>query len=219
MNLPFNKIPIAKEMERRLGLSVAVDNDANCAALGEAICAKGKNYSNVILVTLGTGVGGGVVIDGKILRGSGGAGELGHMIIQSENGLPCNCGKFGCWEQYASVSALIRQGKAAAEENPDSVLGKILKKEGTLNGVQFFNALEKRCPVAEQVFDTYLNWLSIGLKSLKEIFDPEVILLAGGITRQGDALLKSLMKKLDGCVCVEIAKLQNDSGIFGAANL
>ena len=219
INLPFDRTPIAEEIEKRLGLPVAVDNDANCAALGEAVCGKGKDYRNVIMVTLGTGVGGGVVVDGNILRGRGGAGELGHIIIQSVDGLPCNCGQFGCWEQYASASALVRQAEAAAKGKPDSLLGKLLKQEGSLNGLLIFKALEQGCPVAETVFDTYLNWLCVGLKSLKMIFDPEIILLAGGITKQGDVLLKPLMEKLGGCVLVEVAKLQNDAGVFGAAHL
>ncbi len=107
-NLPFKQTPIEKEIEKRTGLPVKADNDANCAALGEVLGGSGKQYNNALLVTLGTGVGGGgVIVDRKILRGRGGAGELGHMIIQAENGLPCTCGQNGCLEQYASARALV----------------------------------------------------------------------------------------------------------------
>lgn len=218
-NLPFKKYPIAKELEKRLGVPVAVDNDANCAALGEIVAGDGKNYDNAILVTLGTGVGGGVIVDRKILRGRGGAGELGHMIIQSENGLPCNCGGKGCWEQYASVRAFVRQAEAAAENYPDSILGEIYRENGSLNGILIFEALDRHCPVAEAVFDTYLDWIIIGVRNLKMIFDPEVILLGGGITKRGDAFLEPLKKKLGDSVCVKIAKLESEAGVFGAANL
>lgn len=218
-NLPFLDVPVVEEMEKRLGLPVLVDNDANCAALGETLFGKGKGRKNTVLITIGTGIGGGVIIDGKLLRGRGGAGELGDMTIQAENGLPCNCGSFGCWEQYASTSALVRQAKLAAEERPESILGMLYADEEKQNGVTFFLALESGCTVAQKVYDTYLDWLCIGLKSLVKIFDPEVIFLGGGITGQGDVLLKPLMKKMGNCVPVEIAALQNNAGVFGAANL
>ncbi|MBQ7037396.1 MAG: ROK family protein [Clostridia bacterium] len=218
-NLPFKNTPLRKELENRLYLPVRVENDANCAALGEAVCGKGKAYHNMILVTLGTGIGGGVIVDKKILSGRGGAGEIGHMIIQSENGILCPCGQKGCWEQYASAGAFVRQAEEAAKDNPESILGRIIKKEGSLNGHLVFEAVGADCPVALHVFDTYLTYLSIGLKSLKNIFDPEIILLSGGITGQGDALLMPLNQKLGNLVRVEIATLQNDAGVFGAANL
>lgn len=218
-NLPICDMPFGEELEKRLGIPVKVDNDANCALLGEMLYGKGKLYRNMILVTLGTGIGGGIIDDGRIVRGRGGAGELGHIIIQPVNGEPCNCGHSGCWEQYASASALVRQAKTAAEKNPDSILGRFLKKEGALNGELFFNALEQGCVVAESVLDNYLNWFIVGLKSLKKIFDPEIILLAGGITKSGDIFLKPLLEKLNGYVKVEIAKLQNDAGVLGAASL
>ena len=218
-NLPFKDTPIAEELEKRTGFSVAVDNDANCAALGEVLYGSGKNYDNAVLVTLGTGIGGGVIVDRKILRGRGGAGELGHLVIEANDGLPCTCGQRGCWEQYGSVGAFTRQAIKAAEENPESFLAELYRREGCLNGKLIFEALEKKCPVAEAVFDTYLDWLSVGLFSLQMIFDPEVILLAGGITKVGDAFLTPLLDKLNGAVPVAIATLQDDAGVFGAASL
>ena len=218
-NLPFKETPIVEELENRLGLSVSADNDANCAALGEVLYGSGKEYQNAVVLTLGTGIGGGVIINGAIMRGRGGAGELGHMVIQTENGLPCSCGCFGCFEQYASTRALVRQATEAAEEHPDSILGNIYKEQGKLNGKLFFEAIHKNCPVAEAVFDRYLTWLSIGIENLHKIFDPEVFLLAGGVTQVGENFLNPLMAKLGGNVNVKIATLQSDAGVFGAASL
>lgn len=218
-NLPFKETPIIEEMENRLGVPVAADNDANCAALGEVLYGSGKAYHNAVVLTLGTGIGGGIIIDNEIFRGRGGAGELGHMVIQSENGLPCACGRTGCFEQYASTRALVRQATEAAKENPDSILGVIYQENEDMNGKLFFEAIHKNCPVAEAVFDHYLDWLSIGIKNLQMIFDPEVFLLAGGVTKEGDNFLKPLMAKLDGKINVKIAELQSDAGVFGAASL
>lgn len=219
INLPFKNTPVAKEMEARIGMPVAVDNDANCAALGEVLGGGGKEYRNAVLITLGTGVGGGVIANGEILRGRGCAGELGHIIIQSENGRKCTCGQTGCLEQYASAKALVRQATEAAGEHPDSMLAQLYRENDELNGKLFFDALHKNCPVAEAVFDKYLDWLCVGIKSFQMIFDPEVILLAGGITKQGDNFLKPLKAKLSEGINVKIATLQNDAGVFGAANL
>ncbi len=218
-NLPFKDTPIVEEMEKRLGLQVTAENDANCAALGEVRYGGGKAYKNAVVLTLGTGVGGGVIVNGEIVRGRGGAGELGHMVIQAENGLLCACGRKGCLEQYASTRALVRQATEAAKENTDSILGSICKENGELNGKLFFEAIHKNCPVAEAVFDRYLDWLSIGIKNFQMIFDPEVFLLAGGVTKEGDNFLKPLLAKLDGKINVKIAELQSDAGVFGAASL
>ena len=219
VNLPFNKTPIAKEIQKQTGLPVVVDNDANCAVLGEFLYGSAKKYNNVVLVTLGTGIGGGVIIERKLLRGTSGACELGHITIQAENGLVCTCGEAGCFEQYASVSALVRQATEACAQNPESLLTKLFKENGKLNGKLIFQALNENCPVAKSVFDRYLNWLCVGLRSLKKIFDPDIILLGGGIANEGDALLKPLQEKLGMDVNVKVATLQNDAGVFGAANL
>lgn len=218
-NLPFKKTPIIEELKKRINLPIAVDNDANCAALGEMVAGGGSMYKNAILITLGTGIGGGVIVDGKIMRGRGGAGELGHMVIQSENGLPCACGRKGCFEQYASTRDLVRQATEAAGNYPNSILANLLKENGALNGKLFFEALHQNCLVAEAVFDRYLDWLCVGLYNFRMIFDPEVILLAGGVTKEGDNFLKPLQAKLGNKVNVKIATLQSDAGVIGAANL
>ena len=168
------------------------------------------------MVTLGTGIGGGIVIDGNIYSGKGVAGEIGHFCIEKD-GRECGCGAKGCWEKYASVSALVSSAEKAAAENTGSVLYDIYMKNGKLNGKQFFDALDKKCPVAQAVFDEYLDYLALGINGLERIFNPDMIVIAGGITNSGDKLLKPLLKKLDRDICVKISKLKNDAGIYGAA--
>lgn len=219
-NIPFNNTPIKSYIESKIDLPVDVENDANCAALGEALAGVADNEDNVLAVTLGTGIGGGIIINKKIYSGSNGeAGEIGHMSIKSD-GLPCPCGNIGCWERYASITALIEQTKKAAEENPDSILAKnIASKNGTVNGKTVFKAMNDECVVAKKVFDEYINYLAIGLKSIINIFKPGLIVLAGGITAQGDNLLVPLVEKLNSETPVKISRLQNDAGIVGAAML
>lgn len=219
VNLPFKDTYLAAEIKKRVGIQTLIDNDANCAALGEAVGGSGKDYNDIVLLTLGTGVGGGIIMDKKICHGKGGMGEVGHMIIESTNGLPCLCGQSGCLEQYASVTALVRQAIEEAEKNPDSLLYSLYKENGKLSGKLIFKALDEKCPIAEKVFDKYLDWLVVGIKSLKMLFDPDAIVLAGGITKQKDKLLAPLKAKLDSNIVVEISALQDDAGGFGAANL
>jgi len=217
-NIQFNNDPIAEYLKEYVDVPVFLNNDANCAAYGES--QAGVHEDNILMVTLGTGIGGGIIIDGKIYSGKrGGAGEIGHMSIQSD-GIKCACGLTGCWEKYASVSALIEQINDAAAENPTSILAEIIKEDnGNVDGMTIFNAMNKGCEVANKVFDKYLTYLATGLNSIANIFRPETIVLAGGITAEGDALLVPLQEKLAPNVNVKISKLQNDAGIMGAALL
>lgn len=217
-NLPFKKTPVEQMLKDKLGIPIKVDNDANCAALGEAVCGEGKNVRNIVLVTLGTGVGGGIIVDGKIYSGKGNAGEVGHFSVD-KNGKDCPCGEKGCWEHYASVTALTQSAISAATHHPDSVLYKIYKENGKLSGKLFFEALDKKCPVAKAVFDEYIENLAVGIKGIENIFAPDMIVLAGGITNAGDKLLKPLLKKVGKKTCLKISTLKNDAGICGAALL
>lgn len=216
-NLPFKHYPVAEEIEKRVGKKTAIDNDANCAAYGEYL--GGRNYKNMVLLTFGTGIGGGIIIDGKLCQGNGCIGEFGHMIVDAKEGLSCPCGEKGCWEQYASVSAFIRQATEASKENPDSYLAKLYSENDKLNGKLIFQALDKKCVIAEKVFDKYLDWITVGIKSIKMALGPDAIILSGGITKQGDKLLTPLKAKLNEDINVEISLLQDDAGVFGAANL
>ena len=212
-NLPFADTPLADLIAARIGRTAVLGNDANCAALGEA--AGGED--DLLLVTLGTGVGGGIVTGGKPVVGAhGGAGEIGHMCIRV-GGRACPCGKRGCFEQYASASALTAAAKAAAAAHPDSLLAAYVK-DG-MDGKVFFRAVADGCPAAAAVLDAYLTDLAAGLESLQSIFDPAVIVLAGGITEAGDALLAPLMQKLGADFPLKLSSLRSDAGVIGAAAL
>lgn len=214
-NLPFRNTPIAGMIAEATGVPATLANDANCAVTGELYAGIGKQYANFIMVTLGTGVGGGIVINGQVYQGfRSGAGEIGHMVIDYA-GLPCPCGQIGCWEQYASVNALIRQTKHAAVDAPNSLLASMCADSVT--GRTVFEAAEKGCDVAKQVLDTYTNYILIGISSLDYIFQPEAIVLCGAVTNQGQTLLDPLHRKQTTPSKIFISDLKNDAGIIGAA--
>ena len=217
---PFKATPLKAMLEEKLKKSVNIENDANCAALGEIKFGAAKGCINAILLTLGTGVGGGIIIDGKIYKGATGVGgELGHMIVEV-GGKPCPCGFCGCFEQYASATALVTDAKEAAEKNPGSILGDIYKSNGnTLDGKDVFEAIDKNCPVAGVVLDKYLTYLAAGIDSIYSIFDPEAVILTGGITNRKDVMLPRLKEKMRSPLRVEISQLKSDAGSFGAAML
>lgn len=220
INLPFKDTPLAKQLAEYTDIPITVDNDANCAALGEAELGAGKEYDNIIMVTLGTGVGGGIILDGEICHGKNSMGEIGHIIIEAKDGLPCPCGQSGCWEQYASVTAFIRQAEEACLNNKDSKLYAEYTKNGNkLDGELIFKAMDDGCSVANKVFDEYIDWIAVGIKSLINIFGPDAIILAGGITQQGDRLIKPLRERISADVVLKISELQNDAGALGAAML
>ena len=218
-NLPFDNTPVETLLSEATGMPVYISNDANCAALGEAIAGEGANVNDLFMVTIGTGIGGGIIIDKKIYAGiKGDAGEIGHMCIETD-GKPCPCGSTGCWEQYASVSALIEQVENAVSKNPSSILAEVVKEEGVVDGTTVFKALSRECPVAQKVFDKYISYLAVGMKNIINIFRPGMIVIAGGISAAGDALINPLVEKVGGDTPIKISRLQNDAGIIGAANL
>ena len=223
-NLPLKSVPFLRLLEERIDLPLSLDNDANCAALAEIKWGNTNNYNNIVLVTLGTGIGGGVVLDGKIYRGIGYAGEVGHITVGGIHGHKCNCGLRGCWEQHASATALVRDAKLAAEKNKNSLLYSILKERGdSFNGKSFFEAFNQGCPVAESVFSECLDWLATGVVSILYTFDPDAVILAGGITRQGEKFISELRKRvfavIDSKSKIEVSQFQDDAGAIGAALL
>ena len=223
-NLDWKNFPIAYELSAMTGMKVKITNDANAAALGEARFGAGKDYTDSILVTLGTGVGGGIVIGGKLFAGRHSQGaEIGHMVID-RGGLKCTCGRRGCFEVYASATALIRDTKHAMRENLDSEMWQDYTPE-TVDGLTAFShaATDK---TAAKVVDNYENYLACGLANLANIFRPDVIMLGGGISNQGDNLTKPLQKKMDNelfarglgvGVPIVVASLGNRAGVLGAA--
>ncbi len=228
-NLNWHNLPLAKDIEAITGLPVSMTNDANAAALGEYAYGAGKQYQNIIFVTLGTGVGGGIVIDGKLYEGLDGAGaELGHMVIKM-NGEQCTCGNRGCFEAYASASALVRHAKDYTRAHPDSLLFALCRGNAEeMNGKIFFEAVRAGDEGARTVYAQYLNYLFAGLVSFANIFRPDAIILGGGISAEGELLTKPLTERLNkkifggndyATVKILTSDLANDAGIFGAAEL
>lgn len=219
VNLPFKNIDLANVLEAIFKIPVKISNDGNCAALAEAVCGVAKTCKNTVMLSLGTGIGGGITIDGKIYEGCGSAGEIGHMPIVF-GGRDCPCGEKGCFEQYASASALIKSAETAALKHSDSILSKLYKEnDNKLNGVLFFKAIKSGCPAASSVLDEYTDYLAAGIKGLINIFDPDMIVLSGGITNAGDLLLNPLRKKIGSNDIVKISELKSNAGTIGAALL
>ena len=227
-NLDFNQVPAKEMLEERIGKSVYLDNDANCAALGEAVAGIGNGVENFVAVTLGTGVGSGIIVNGKIVVGVNYcAGEMGHTVICAD-GIPCNCGRKGCWEQYSSATALISQTKEAMKNNPDSIMWQMTGGIDNVSGRTAFDAMRQGDAAATAVVDKYIYYLSIGICNIINTLQPEIICIGGGVSHEGDYLLKPLQKYVDeqrysiySKVQTKIvaAQLGNDAGIFGAALL
>lgn len=225
-NLGLSNYPLAKTLSQNLSMPVKITNDANAAALGEAKFGAGKKYSDSILVTLGTGVGGGIVVGGKLFEGGNSAGtEIGHMVIVKD-GEPCTCGRRGCLEAYASATALIRQTKAAMLSNSGSAMWKTYTPE-TVTGKTAFEYAGSDV-VAKAVVDDYISNLACGLINLANVFRPQVIMLGGGVANQKERLTKPLQDILDkelfagsayAPVKVICASLGNKAGVYGAAAL
>lgn len=213
-NLPYNNTPVGAMMSKALGLPVYIANDATAALYGELYAGAGKAYQNIVMITLGTGVGGGIAIDGKPYLGSKGyGGEIGHMVIKYD-GLPCPCGLTGCYEQYASVTALMRQTREAMKEHPDSLLASMGEN---VTALDLFSAKAQGCPVAAAVIDQYAQYIAIGLNSLENIFQPDAFIFGGAISNQEDNLLDPIRKHLDKPAILTTSALKNDAGIIGAA--
>lgn len=224
----FNNVPVKEIMQEYIELPVYLENDANVAALGESVVGAGKGYEDCVAVTLGTGVGGGVIIDGKIMPGSfhGGA-ELGHMVIDVD-GESCSCGRKGCWEAYSSATALIRDAKIAAIRYKDSKLNELLNGDlSKMNAKIPFDAAQAGDTYAQEVIDRYIKYLAVGIVNVINIFEPQVLVIGGGVCAQGDNLLNPLMDQVrsqvygqkDPKTTIKIAELGNDAGVIGAAML
>lgn len=224
-NLPFSHTPLAARLEALLGRPVRVENDANAAAWAEAVAGAARGTRDNIMITLGTGVGGGIVIGGRLYGGFNNyGGEFGHMIICAD-GEKCACGQSGCLEAYSSATALIRDTRRAAEEKRDSLLWQCTEADGSFSGKTAFAAAACGDAAAKAVIDRYVHYLSLGLINLIRIFQPEVLVVGGGVAYAGEALMAPLREKLDGYIGgknnprIEAAILGNDAGIVGAALL
>ncbi len=226
-NLNFDGVNVVKEMKKRIDLPVYIENDANCAAIGENTCGAAYGDKNVIYVTLGTGVGAGIIIDGKVFDGSfGGGGEAGHMVIVADGEL-CTCGRKGCWEAYASASALRREGRIAAAKYPSSrIFQKVDGDIRLIDAKTVFDAADEGDEAAMNIVHDYQIYVAIGLVNLVNIFQPEAIVIGGGICARGSKLTDPIIDILNTRVYggelktkIVVATLGNDAGIVGAAML
>ena len=230
-NLPFLRFPIVKLLADGLGIDrsvIKIANDANAAAWGEAVAGAAKGSANSIMVTLGTGVGGGIIINNKILVGfNSAAGEIGHIVIE-QDGAPCGCGRRGCWEAYSSATALIRMTKEAVEECKKTGRYTSMLKAERISGRTACDAMRAGDEVGTEVYNKYVKYLATGITNLVNIFQPEVISLGGGVSNEGQSLIDAITplvraEQYGGDVValtqLRIATLGNDAGIIGAAAL
>ncbi len=227
-NLGFVNEPLREKLETRLKKPVRIENDANAAAYGEMLAGAAKGKTHCVCITLGTGVGGGVIVDGNIIAGHNFAGaELGHTVIVYD-GAPCSCGRRGCWEAYASATGLIRQTKAAMEADKNSKMWELSEGGTRITGRTSFDGMRAGDETAKKVVDQYIRYLSCGISNMINIFQPEVLCIGGGISREGETLLAPVRELVDSEqfaqttenkteICA--AKLGNDAGIIGAAYL
>lgn len=226
-NLKFDHVPAKKMLEERTGKPCVFENDANAAALGEAYAGAGNGVKNLVAVTLGTGVGSGIILGGKVLGGiNDAAGEMGHMVIVVD-GDQCNCGRKGCWERYASATALISQTKAKMQECPDSKMWELC--DGNIDnadGRTAFNAMYAGDKAAKEVVDRYIYYVSVGVTNIVNTFQPDVVCIGGGISNEGENLLGPVRKYVEAERYTKYSKKQtkickavlgNDAGIIGAA--
>ena len=228
-NLEFHHVPARAMLVDRLRCPVYMDNDANCAALGEALAGCGKGVDSFVAITLGTGVGSGIVIGGKLVNGvNDAAGECGHMVIDID-GAPCNCGRNGCWEAYASATALIAQTKAAMQAHPESKCWELSGGDiEAVNGKIAFDAWRAGDPAGTQLVEKYMHYLAVGLGNLINALQPAIICVGGGIGHERENLLVPLRELVkaerytryaDKQTQLVSAQLGNDAGIVGAAAL
>lgn len=227
-NLGFLNVPLRGDVEKEFGIPVYLENDANAAAFGEFVAGAAKGANSAVVITLGTGVGSGIVIDGKLYRGANFAGgELGHTVIVVD-GLPCTCGRRGCFETYSSATGLVRMTAQASELNPDSLVTKMIREDGKVSARTAYKAMKQGDPTGKAVTEQYIKYLSCGIANAINIFQPDILCIGGGVCNEGDTLLtplkaavaeqiysKNSAKNTDIVIC----KLGNDAGIIGAAML
>lgn len=228
-NLGWENKLLAQDLGGLLGIPVTLCNDANAAAYGEYICGAGKEYKSIVLITLGTGVGSGIIFGGKLFTGELGAGaELGHEVIRMDDE-PCTCGRRGCFEAYASASALVRQTRDAMVAHPESKMWELCRGNAdNADGRTAFDGTRRGDETAKAVVERYLNYLAEGIANIVNVFRPQAVLIGGGISAEGEALTLPLQKMVDtkilghgryAPVTIRAASLGNDAGLVGAAML
>ena len=227
-NLGFKNTPMVKYIQETIDKPVFIENDANAAAYGEFVAGAAKGAKNAVCITLGTGVGGGIIIDGKIYSGSNFAGaEIGHTVIEVD-GAQCSCGRKGCFEAYSSATGLIRKTKEAIAEHPDCIMAQSEKEKGKVTARTSFDCMRAGDKYAKAVVDKYIKYLAAGITNTINIFQPDILCIGGGVCNEGDPLLLPMKELVAKEVYtrnspknteIVIAKLGNDAGIIGAAFL
>lgn len=228
-NLDFHDVPVRKYINEHISKPVYVANDANAAAYGEFVAGAAKGAKNAVCITLGTGVGSGIIVDGKILTGSNFAGgEIGHMVIEVD-GPQCTCGRKGCFEVFSSATGLIRMTKEAAEADKDSVLNEYYVSDGNRYSARHaFNAMRAGDKAGKAVVDKYVKYLAAGITNTINTFQPDILCIGGGVCNEGDPLLVPVKELVASEVYtrmipkntkIVVAELGNDAGIIGAAFL
>lgn len=230
-NLAWRDEPLRFELETRIGLPVVVENDANAAAWGEFCFGAGADVNDLLLVTVGTGVGGGIVLDGRLHRGGFGvAAEIGHMRVVPD-GLPCGCGKRGCWEQYASGSALVRETRLLAGEGKPGSQALLARASGrveSITGPMITASAKEGDPFAVQRLESLGRWLGEGVAALAAVLDPQVVVIGGGVSEAGDLIIDPIRRHFRASLSglehrpeleIRLARLGNRAGLIGAADL
>ena len=227
-NMGWNHVPFRDEFKKHLNVPVFIDNDANVAALAESVAGISAGTSSSVFITIGTGIGSGIIINGKIWNGFHGVGgEFGHTIL-SLNGVPCTCGNKGCLERYTSATALIRMAKEAVSSNPDTQILRMVSGDiSRIKARTVIDAARDGDPLASEIYNLYIDQLAQAISNIVNFIDPEVIVIGGGVSNAGDFLLEPLRKKYRDYVVykdqpipeIKLAVLGAKAGIIGAAML
>ena len=224
-NINFDNINVEKEMKKYINLPIYLENDANCATIAEFVCGSMKGYENGIMITIGTGIGGGVILDNKLAKGTYlGESELGHTIVDYTGGEYCNCGQKGCLEVFSSASSIIKYAKQLLEQDNNSKILELSDSIDDINAKNVFDAYDLGDSIAIKVIERFNTYLAIGIVNFINIFRPSIICIGGGVSARGEKLTKPIEKKKKKMIYgnefktkIVPAILGNDAGIIGAA--
>lgn len=227
-NLGFRNVPLRDEISGHFGVPVYLGNDADAAAFGEYCAGSAKGAENAVVITLGTGVGSGIIIGGKLYSGFNFAGgEIGHTVIVVD-GRECTCGRKGCFEAYSSATGLVKTTREYAERHPESLMARLIQQDGKVSARTAYAAMKQGDPVGLEVTEQYVKYLAVGITNVINIFQPDILCIGGGVCNEGDTLLLPLRKAVAEQVYsknsaknteIVICSLGNDAGIIGAAML
>ena len=225
-NLGWGIFSVSEELGRMTGVSrICVGNDANVAALGEQWCGGGRGFESIVMVTLGTGVGGGIILHGQILTGSNGAaGEIGHITVNPKETRVCGCGKKGCLEQYSSATGITRMSKEALENS--TVDSELRRYDHPITGLELFKAYKNDDALAKEIVDTFSDYLGMGLAHVAAVVDPQAFVIGGGVSKNGQIVIDVIREKYEQDVMFalkgkqfRLAELGNDAGMYGACRM